>query len=229
MPGATVVPACPPGAENIPRACAEEGVNCSSDYLTSEDLHGCCDGLACKKNASQVWTCATATPEEEALNWQCWDPLLPLTVSGPLESSQGALAYEHAELSLLERNEEGCITGLRLVLTPSEQSSLCRLELVAGPQTDAQGRLVITNGNAGTECPTLPLASGVYFADGELGTVAFEGYACEFCSAGTLSFELNGTLSGTASTPLTFAGAQFQLQGRFCETRRVTAPCPAVP
>jgi hypothetical protein len=255
MPGAELVPTCPPNAGTVPEACAVAGESCTRDYLDDEALHGCCDGLVCKLNAENVRVCQAGSDAEQAAEALCLDDRAEgLIVAGPLATSAGDLPFTVASsLFPPELTASGCPIRIPLSLSVTADlasSAFCSLRLTAGPDRDAEGRLIVhdlqlyAQAIAGS-CAGFPAGvNGLYMEGGATaGTLAFEGASCETslsnetCIAGHMVLTLDATLTGTSvaspdlSDPmtLTFAGASVELDGRVCTYSPSMTACPAQP
>jgi len=254
MPGAQLVPTCPPNAGTVPEACAVAGESCTRDYLDDEALHGCCDGLVCKLNAENVRVCQAGSDAEQAAEALCLDDRAEgLVVAGPLATSAGDLPFTVADSLLPEITASGCPIQIPLSLSITDDvlsSAFCALRLTAGPDRDPEGRLIVHNlqlfaqATSGA-CAGFPAGvSGLYMEGGATaGTLAFEGASCETsasdktCIGGHMVLTLDATLTGTNvaspdpsdSLTVTFAGASVELDGRVCTYSLSMTACPAQP
>lgn len=123
-PGSDVIAECPPpGTVSAGPAgpCAKEGENCSSAYLDSKRLDGCCEGSICDPNEEGVPVCRTGTADELALLEQCRraaarDGLSAedLMVLDPLVTDVGSLVFD----DLLFPSVEGGPGGGRAGVSP---------------------------------------------------------------------------------------------------------------
>lgn len=212
--GAMQVDSCPPGDDVIfgaPTECAEEGENCSSDYLADQDLSGCCDGTVCLANDDQVRVCQEATDELRALANACERAAQdraelddePLEVTEPtLDTSVGVLTIDAVGFTANGVGPGGCLNRVQMDLGDSS----CRLSLSAERHG---GAWQVTNVSASfaacsgymSERP----ATSIYVDDPAVipFELEFTGLACDghlifesYCAAGTFDWHLSGTLEG---------------------------------
>lgn len=189
-PGTTVVPECPPKAEQAPVQCAAVGVNCTAGYLRAQELESCCDGLICRLNDSGVRTCESATPDEIALARQCKGAPANSVIEAldPLTTSNGTMQLDGVRIQIAASGPNGCLTSFEI------SSSTCTLHAQV---SSTLGTFAVSG--------TCGLALG-----GSLtGTATFEGVSCD----GGLIFE-SYCYAGTVA--LTLGGAPARLVGTFC-------------
>jgi hypothetical protein len=143
--GASVVPACPPGVQVTPPACAATNENCRPDYLAQNGLVGCCAGTLCKTGSNGIPVCQAASDAELAQAATCMraaksDMLNTLTITqGTLVTSVGTLKFDSISSAFLDAGTTGCVTGIDITFSGG---SSCTLNLTVGVQS---GALVVTH------------------------------------------------------------------------------------
>lgn len=205
-PNARVVDSCPkPEAGTNTTQCSAEGGNCAHDYLHSERLSGCCEGLICAAGAEGVLSCRTPQEGEERLSVLCERAALSFGDSSrasldgaSLKTTLGAIPLQPGRDNLpsITYDDQGQISHVRLGLGVHA----CSLLIKAGPVRDTQGRLEVTYlALDATDCGEGE-AANQWFADEDgtvVGTLELNALTCggealnDYCSAGTARLEVS--------------------------------------
>lgn len=234
-PGSEVVATCPPGAQQPEIACAAEGENCRSDYLSQNDLDGCCDGTLCRPDGNGVPVCQTASAEDLALHDRCeaWvdsrgtnfdlydSSIEPMALS----TSHGLLPLDEVGLSMFGTGPGGCLNEFTLRLG----DGVCGLDLT-GEVVD--GSLTVTDASGSLlGCPDYTGSSTEASFDSAppmVSDFSFEGLSCDaglvfesYCIAGAFIFTLGG-----AAGALTFEPQTLTVEVVTCQTGDPAGACP---
>lgn len=208
--GAVQSSECPPSAEQPPVKCAQQAENCRSSYLAAQGLEGCCDGLACKVDASGVPLCQPATAAEAMRAKACASTAYhgsgSVALAAPIQTATGPLDINTVYVGLEKSTAigpGGCIVSMSVDL------GTCSFTMSASP--DAPGTYNVTPDLTGL-CDFIGLGQAI------TGTASFDGVACEggiggYCYAGTIELRLT-SVNATQQPVLT--GAPIQVDATFC-------------
>jgi hypothetical protein len=227
--GATLVSQCPPGGQQAPVQCAKQSENCSDDYLSQNNLEGCCSGLLCKIDSSGVPLCQPGTADELQLSHECavaaYNGTASVKITDPVQTTAGptTVGTVYVGLTGASSGPGGCLVSIVVTLDD------CDLSL--GPARDASGAYVVTARGVCT-------LGGVAPSQGEMitGTATFDGEACPgggiaFCYAGTFEFRLTSTVQNTvlfgpsdaSTSQQVLDGTPFHVTGTFCPPNNTAA------
>jgi hypothetical protein len=219
----SVVERCPPGSALPP--CAAAGENCRPEYLSQNELTGCCAGLLCRANAAGVPTCQPGSPEELAQAAACdrvarSNSLNELEVLTPsIRTSVGELSVGDVRFAFPGAGPGGCLNDLRITIGGLGCSFEFEVALSGGSLAPANFIASIA------DCPGFVgeanqnyLSPGLSPGDPLPFSFSFEGISCDahlifesYCVAGSFDFHLGGTLRG-----VTFEDQHFVVRGVMC-------------
>jgi hypothetical protein len=202
------------------------------DYLSQNDLVGCCSGLACKMDSSGIPLCQPGTADEIRLSRECavaaYNGMDSVKITDPVQTSSGPtnVTTVYVGLSGASSGPGGCLASIVITL------DTCDLSL--GPARDASGAYLVT---APTVCMLGNLGPGQ--EQTIAGTATFDGLACQggvepFCYAGTFEFRLTSTLTdplvglglsdaSTGPAQQNLTGQPFHVTGTFCPSENTAA------
>lgn len=231
-PGTEVVATCPPGAPPVEVLCADEGENCSFDYLRQNGFEGCCEGTLCRQDTNGIPTCHAASSEELALHARCDAQANRTSGFTSLEVQPTTLITSHGGLTIggigwatYSTGPGGCLNDFSFNVGDRG----CRLDF-AGSIVD--GVLAVTDlGGFVDACPgfTGTLSDGQIDSAPEVVTAfSFDGLSCDaglalesYCVAGAFTFALDGTAGS-----LTFEPQVLKIEGAMCDFSQVSGSCP---
>jgi hypothetical protein len=232
-PGSKVVSQCPPLAEDVNvGACAAQGVNCGTVYLSQNNLDGCCAGTVCTMAATGVPTCQAATAAEIAHALECKQDSRAtatnsLTIANPtLVTSVGTLTFDGVDTLYAVSatlGPMGCVSELSVTL---KGASTCRFGLTAGvvagklAATEVSASFADCAGYTGTSSFSSVLAMNPPGIDLTVtGDPCYVGDG--FVLPGTFDFHIgNTTISG-----VTFSDQHLVFNG-YVQGFTSTAACP---
>jgi hypothetical protein len=226
--GATLVSQCPPDGQQAAAQCAKQSENCGMDYLSQNNLVGCCSGLACKIDSSGIPLCQPGTADEVQLSRECavaaYNGMESVKITDPVQTTSGptTVTTVYVGLNGASSGPGGCLASIVVTLDG------CDLSL--GPAR-ASGAYVVTASSVCTLGGVGPVEEQMI-----TGTATFDGQSCQggvtsFCYAGTFEFRLTSTVLNTfvlgpsdaSAGQQILNGQPFHVTGTFCPFENTAA------